>query len=363
MGLPPVVVGIIGVKGRFGEMLKGFFERLGSKVIGSDEKAPTGISNQQVAQQADVVIFAVPIKETPSVIRALVPSLREDQLLLDVTSVKQPPVEAMLESKAQVVGLHPMFRPDLPFDGQTVVVCPARLTNPKWKSWVEAMLAATRAEIKWSTPAEHDGYMTTVQVLPHLANLTSALVIAEEGVSVSESLAFTSPFYRVMFSLMGRLVSQSPDLYASIIMENPQTLDMLQRRIAIEERLAEMIRRKDQAGFEALFTKANAHFGPEVTKEANELFMRLLGVLSTLYGKNSVTLEFMKAQSRPGLLEQISRVFSQRQINLTGINSVALDGGRVQFTISFEQARGSEEVRQALAEIEAWSEPKVKVLN
>jgi prephenate dehydrogenase len=76
---------------------------------------------------------------------------------MDVTSVKQPAVEAMLESKAQVVGLHPMFRPEVSFDGQTVVVCPARFTDPGWKTWVVNMLTATRAEIKWSTPAEHDG--------------------------------------------------------------------------------------------------------------------------------------------------------------------------------------------------------------
>ena len=291
--------------------------------------------------------------------------LRErDRLDLQInTSVKQPAVEVMLESKAQIVGLHPMFRPEMPFDGQTVVACPARLTAPDWKTWVVNMLTATRAQIKWSTPAEHDGYMTTVQVIPHLGNLTSALLITEVGVSVSESLAFTSPFYRVMFSLMGRLVSQSPDLYTSIVMENPETLTMLERRIVIEQCLVQMIREKDQAAFEELFAQANTHFGPDVTKEANELFMRIIGVLSTLYGKNSVTLEFSKAQSRPGLLERISRVFSQRQINLTGINSVALDAQRLQFTLSFEQSRASDEVRLALEEIEDWSDPKVKVLN
>jgi prephenate dehydratase len=84
--------------------------------------------------------------------------------------------------------------------------------------------------------------------------------------------------------------------------------------------------------------------------------MRILGVLSTLYGKNSVTLEFSQAQSQPGLLERILRVFSQRQINLTGINSVALDGNRLQFTISFEQSRASDDVRRALEEIENWPE-------
>lgn len=358
-----VVVGIIGINGRFGQMLKGFFEQLGCSVIGSDEKKPTGLSNAQVVEQSEAVIFSVPIKDTPAVIRSMLPEIREGQLLIDVTSVKQPAVEAMLESKAQVLGLHPMFRPEVSFDGQTVVVCPARLTTLSWKTWVVNMLTATRSQIKWSTPAEHDEYMTTVQVIPHLNNLTSALLITEAGVSVSESLAFTSPFYRVMFSLMGRLVSQSPDLYTSIVMENPETLTMLERRIAIEKRLVKMIREKDQKSFEALFRQVNTHFGPNITKEANELFMRILGVLSTLYGKNSVTLEFNKAQSQPGLLERISGVFSKRQINLTGINSVSLDAQRVQFTLSFEQSRASNEVRRALEEIENWLDPKVKVLN
>lgn len=356
------IVGIIGINGRFGQMLKIFFEQLGCSVIGSDEKKPTGLTNAQVVEQSEVVIFSVPIKETPAVIRSVLPNIREDQLLMDVTSVKQPAVEAMLESKAQVVGLHPMFRPEVPFDGQTVVVCPVRLAAPSWKTWVVNMLTATRAQIKWSTPAEHDEYMTTVQVIPHLGNLTSALLITEADISVKESLVFTSPFYRVMFSLMGRLVSQSPDLYTSIIMENPGTLTMLERRIAIEERLMQMIRNKDQAAFEELFAQANSHFGSDVTREANELFMRILSVLTTLYGKDSVTLEFTREQSRPGLLERISRVFSQHQINLTGINSVALDNQRIQFTISFEQSRASDEVRRALEEIESWVEPKVKVL-
>lgn len=359
----PVMIGIIGVNGHFGQMLKGFFEQQGCSVIGSDERKPTGRTNAQVVEESEVVIFSVPVKDTPAIIRSVLPCIREDQLLMDVTSIKQPAVEAMLESKAQVVGLHPMFRPGVSFDGQTVVACPARLTTPHWKTWVVNMLTATGSKIKWSTPAEHDSYMSTVQVLPHLGNLTSALVIAESGVSVSKSLDFTSPFYRVMFSLMGRLVSQSPNLYTSIVMENPETLAILEKRIAIEQRMMQMIRDKDQDSFEELFRQANEHFGPEVTKEANELFMRILGVLSTLYGKNSVTLEFTKAQSRPGLLERIARVFSQRQINLTGINSVALDGQRLQFTISFELSRASDEVRRALEEIEDWSEPKVKVLD
>ena len=124
-----------------------------------------------------------------------------------------------------------------------------------------------------------------------------------------------------------------------------------------------MIRNKDQKSFEQLFVKAQEHFGPDVIKEANELFMRLIGVLNTLYGKNSVILEFTKTNDHPGLLERILQVFKRKQINLTGINSVFLDGKRLQFTISFEQSRSSDGVRRALEEIENWLDPKVKIIN
>src|SRR3989344_428878 len=359
-----VVVGIIGINGRFGQMLKGFFDQLGCSVIGSDKKKPTGLSNIQVVERADVVIFSIlPIEDTPAAIRSVLPYTREDRLLMDVTSVKGPTVDAMLESKSQVIGLHPMSAPEVGFDGQTVVACPVRLTLPHWKTWAVNMLAATGAKIKWSTPSAHDGYMLYVQGNPQFGNLASALLIAESEVSVSESLEFTSPFYGIMFALMGRLLNGDPRLYASILMENPQTLTMLERRVEIEQRLIELIRKKDRKAFDELFVKTRGYFGLQVIKDANELFMRLIGVLKTLYGKNSVTLEFGKAQSRPGLLERISRVFSQQQINLTGINSVALDGQRLQFTLSFEQSRASDEVRRALEEIEDWSEPKVKLLD
>ena len=357
------VVGIIGISCKFGQMLKRFFEKIGCDVIGSDINEPQGLSNQQVVEMSEAVIFVVPIKDTPSVIRSVLPFVKEHHLLMDVTSVKNPAIEAMLEGKGQVVGLHPMFRPEVPFEGQTVVVCPARLTVAYWKTWMVNVLAATGATIKWSTPLVHDTYMAPVQGNPHFANLASAIMTMELGISAKETLEFTSPFYRIMSAQMGRLIGGNPGLYIDILMENPETLPMLERRIKIEQRLFEMIRDKDRKGLEKLFAKAREHFGEDVIADANELFMRLIGVLNTLYGKNSVILEFTEAQNHPGLLHRISGVFAERKINLAGISYVDLGKGRLQFTICFEQSKSSDGVRRALEEIEKWSDPKVKVLD
>ncbi len=143
--------GIIG-HGKFGKALEKFATGIGLNVIWSDPKEKTGLKNSDVARKADVVAFALPIRKTPSVIRSVAKYLTEDKLAMDITSVKSPAVREMLKSKAQVIGFHPMFAPSLSFNDQTMVVCPARLKKPEWKTWVVNLLARTEMKIEWSNP-------------------------------------------------------------------------------------------------------------------------------------------------------------------------------------------------------------------
>ncbi len=363
MHIRPVTVGIIGINGRFGKLLATFFESLGCTVVGSDRKVPTDLTNVQVAKQADVVIFAIPIKRTVLAISEIVPHTRPDQLLMDITSIKEPVINAMLKSKAQVVGLHPMFAPEVGFAGQTIVVCPARFEMSQWKTWVVNVLAATGTKLKWTDGKQHDTYMATVQVSPQSANLVNARLIMEMGVSTAESLNFTSPFYRVMFSLMGRFLNQNPEMYGSIFMKNPDTIPMLRKRIGIERKLIKIIQDEDMAAFVLFFEEVKTHFGLDVARDADELFQRLNAVLKTMSGNNSVILEFAKYDNQPGLLEKIGCVFRKRKINLVGINFAALTDRRLQFAISFEGSKDSAEVQSALRHIASWKEPRVQVIS
>src|SRR6185369_791202 len=109
--------------------------------------------------------------------------------------------------------------------------------------------------------------------------------------------------------------------------------------------------------FQKIFNEVKQHFGKQVTQEANELFIRLIAVMKTLYGRNTVTLEFSGEDNQPGLLERIAKVFRRNGVNLTGINSAVLDQDHIQFTLSFEQLRHSDNVRRALEAIEDWEKP------
>jgi prephenate dehydrogenase len=357
-----VTVGIIGINGGYGKLLRSFFSTLGCTVIGSDRKVPTDLSNIDVVQKSDVVIFSIPIQRTVETVKEVLPHVRKDQLLMDVTSVKEPVIRAMLKSKAQVVGLHPMFAPELGFAGQTIVVCPARCGDPEWKTWVMNVLAATGCRLKWTTGKDHDNYMATVQVSPQSANFVNALLIMTMGVSTLESLDFTSPFYRVMFSLMGRFLSQNPEMYASIFMKNPATVPMLRKRVKIERELIQIIKKQDMQAFMKLFEQVKQHFGKDVAREANELFQRLNAVLKTISNRSSVILEFERTANNPGLLEKVAKTFRRQGVNLTGINFAALSD-RLQFAISFDGSKDSTQVQRALKQIAGWTNPRVQVVT
>ena len=100
-------VGVIGGMGEMGRLFTRFFQDSSYQVEVADLGSKR--SNREVLEEADIVLFAVPLHETVTVIRELIAYVQPHQLLMDVTSLKVAPVQAMLQSPAAVVGLHPMF--------------------------------------------------------------------------------------------------------------------------------------------------------------------------------------------------------------------------------------------------------------
>ena len=86
------------------------FGDLGHHILVVDRN--TTLHAAEAAAAADVTIISVPIDLTEQVIAEVGPHVPEHALLMDVTSLKEAPVAAMLAStRASVVGTHPMFGP------------------------------------------------------------------------------------------------------------------------------------------------------------------------------------------------------------------------------------------------------------
>ena len=260
-------VAIIGGKGRIGGMLVKLFGDLGHCVLVAD--VDTELTPEAAAALADVTVISVPIDVTLEVIRRVGPHVREDALLMDVTSLKAAPVTAMLESsRGSVLGTHPMFGPSVhTLQGQRVVLCRAR--GDAWADWVAQLLVARGLVITETTPDLHDRAMSAVQVLTHYQTQVLGLTLARLGLPLSETLRFTSPAYLLETYVTARHFAQSPALYGPIEMGNPRTAEVTATFGAAARELSEILATQDQAKFDAVFEEVRGFFG-DFTREALE---------------------------------------------------------------------------------------------
>ena len=270
-------VAVIGGHGRLGAVMVRMFGDLGHQVIVADVDTPLGAGD--AASVADVVIVSVPIDATDDVIRVVGPRVREDALLMDVTSIKEAPVAAMLEAtRASVVGTHPMFGPNVhSLQGQRVVVCRAR--GEAWGNWAVRMFQARGLSVQETSPAHHDRMMAVVQVLTHFQTQVLGLTLARLGTSLEDTLRFTSPAYLMELYVTARHFDQSPDLYGPIEMRNPATGQVTSAFGAAAAEVAGILAAADRDRFRALFAEVREFFGPfthEALEQSSFLIDRLV---------------------------------------------------------------------------------------
>jgi chorismate mutase/prephenate dehydrogenase len=263
----PRTVAIVGGGGKIGGVLAGLFADLGHRVIIAD--VDTELRPAEAAAIADVTVVSVPIESTDAVIREVGPHVREDALLMDVTSVKEGPIAAMLAAtRGSVLGTHPMFGPSVhTLQGQRVVLCRAR--GDAWADWVAQTFVARGLVITETTATQHDRAMSVVQVLNHYQTQVLGLTLARLGVPLEETLRFTSPAYLLELYVAARHFAQSSALYGPIEMRNPRSPEVTAAFGAAAGELAQIIAHGDQAAFDAMFAEVREFFG-EFTTEALE---------------------------------------------------------------------------------------------
>ena len=143
-------------------------------------------------------------------------------LLADLTSVKRAPLAKMLDvHKGAVLGLHPMFGPDIASMAKQVVVrCDGRFSERY--EWLLEQIQIWGAKIYQIDAAEHDHNMTYIQALRHFSTFANGLHLSKQPVNLSNLLALSSPIYRLELAMIGRLFAQDAALYADIIMDKPE---------------------------------------------------------------------------------------------------------------------------------------------
>jgi len=258
MGLEQSTVGIIGGAGRMGTWFSGFMEQCGMVVMSTGRDGPHSL--EEVAEACRVVVISVPIRKTVSIIRRMGPMMPEDSLLIDLTSVKEAPLAAMVScSRSEVVGLHPLFGPD---DDSTrekrVVICQGR--GEKGLPWIKSLLEEAGMETLMMDSAEHDRLMGIIQGANHLATLALALCIKRSGISLEPLTRCATPVFRERLGRIQSMLGQPAELFSSLMMENPHAGGCLKELSRSAEEWLEIVDKKDENVFSDIFGSLQAYF-------------------------------------------------------------------------------------------------------
>jgi prephenate dehydrogenase len=254
-------VGIIGGAGKMGQWFAHQLQQEGIDVVvtgGDKEKLATAakklnvpaVTNIEAVKQADIVIISVPLDAFEQVVKEIAPYAREEQIFLDVTSLKTKPVEIMHRylRKGTVLGTHPVFGPGAKsVSNQNFVLTPMDEDETMLAAKLRQFLEERGANVSLMTPQEHDQLMSVVLGLAHFIAIVSAdTLLGFENFQEMKKIGGTT--FKLWYTLVESVISEDPELYASLQMSFPNISDVegeFQKKTKI---WADMVKNGDREG-------------------------------------------------------------------------------------------------------------------
>ena len=202
-----------------------------------------------LAPLADVIILALPIKQTLSFIKDLANlDLKEGVIISDAGSTKSAIVNAAEENFAgkpvRFVGAHPMAGSHKTgaasadvnlFENAYYIFTPSSLTTPDTLEEMKDLLSGLHARFIEIDAEEHDRVTSQISHFPHI--LASGLM--EQTASYAEEHEMARRFAAGGFRDMTRIAESEPGMWTSILLSNRET---------IVERIEDFKRRLDEIG-------------------------------------------------------------------------------------------------------------------
>ena len=255
-------VAIIGGSGRMGRWFANFLSKEGKEIVitGRNErklleaKQELGVevaTNTEAVQSVDVILISVPIDNFEPVVQEIRPYIRPEQVVIEITSTKVVPSEIMHRhiKAGLTLGVHPMFGPGASsLARQNFVLTPTNEAETTLAQKVKDYLEAREARVTLMAPQEHDEMMAVILGLSHFIGIVSADTLLSLG-SLKQMETIGGTTYKLLLNLVGSVLSEDPDFYASLQMNLPNMAKIEALFYANSKTWAELVKNKDQRQF------------------------------------------------------------------------------------------------------------------
>jgi len=256
-------VAIIGGSGKMGRWFANFLLKEGKEVIITgrnqrkllDAKQQLGsvevATNTEAVKSADAILISVPVANFEEVVEQLQPYTRPEQVIIDITSIKVFTVEIMHKyiKTGTTLGVHPMFGPGArDIANHNFVLTPTNEVETALAQKIRSYLETRGARVTLMTPQEHDEMMSVILGLAHFIAIVSAdTLLSLDNLKQLEAIGGST--YKVLLTLAGSVISEEPELYASLQMSLPNVTKiekLFQEKAKI---WAELVKNKDRQEF------------------------------------------------------------------------------------------------------------------
>lgn len=238
-------VGIIGVGligGSLGLALKshGLSERVlgsGRSMANLQDAQQLGVidevaSIQEICEQAELIIFCVPVAQTRLVLQQIQPYLRSQTLLIDVGSTKSDVIaiakEVLGEQVSQLIPCHPIAggaqhgakaaKVDL-FDQKQLIICPMPENLPIAIQAISHLWQKIGAIVFQMSAIHHDHIFAAVSHLPHLLSYALMLQVANAP-DAEKKFEHAGAGFRDFT----RIAGSSPEMWRDISLANREPI-------------------------------------------------------------------------------------------------------------------------------------------
>ena len=248
-------VAIIGTGG-MGSWFARFFKSRGSYVTVSDRdqrrarllaskiQVKCASNNIEAVRESDMVIIATPANVVSTVVNEILPALRKNVLLVDISAVKSPVMSILrLAEKrgVQVASIHPLFGPLASgLRGKNVIV--VKTGSKRGFKRVKHMLE--NASIFVTDQQTHDRQTALTLSLPHFLNMAFAMTISKRN--IAEARKFAGRTFNLQM-LLAEMVASELETTADIQIMNKEFRVILRELERNIEWLAETVNRHDRA--------------------------------------------------------------------------------------------------------------------
>ena len=226
---------------------------------------------KEFAPLADVIILAVPIKQTMAYLKELADlDLKDNVIITDAGSTKHEIVEAaeryLTGKNVQFVGSHPMagshksgaIAADVTlFENAYYIFTPTSLTKETTIPELKDILSGLKSRYVEIDAAEHDRVTSQISHFPHL--LASGLM--EQAADYAQAHEMTNHFAAGGFRDMTRIAESEPGMWASILMTNgPAVLDRIEDFKKRLDHVADLIKAEDENAIWEAYPSAKKKF-------------------------------------------------------------------------------------------------------